>query len=80
MLSMTEFQSTMQIRKLEFLIAFLVLTIAVCFFLELGYAKPDAGEIFYGLFVPQLKGSGATGLAISLLGAMVMPYVVDILQ
>uniref|UniRef100_A0A9I9DTL4 Uncharacterized protein n=1 Tax=Cucumis melo TaxID=3656 RepID=A0A9I9DTL4_CUCME len=58
------------IRKLEFLIAFLVLTIAVCFFLELGYAKPDVGEIFYGLFVPQLKGSGATGLAISLLGAM----------
>uniref|UniRef100_A0A9I9E0F6 Metal transporter Nramp6-like n=1 Tax=Cucumis melo TaxID=3656 RepID=A0A9I9E0F6_CUCME len=62
------------IRKLEFLIAFLVLTIAICFFLELGYAKPDVGEIFYGLFVPQLKGSGATGLAISLLGAMVMPH------
>ncbi|XP_023528489.1 metal transporter Nramp6-like [Cucurbita pepo subsp. pepo] len=62
------------IRKLEFLIAFLVLTIAICFFLELGYAKPDVGEVFYGLFVPQLKGSGATGLAISLLGAMVMPH------
>ncbi|CAO2815891.1 unnamed protein product [Amaranthus hypochondriacus] len=27
-----------------------------------------------GLFVPQLKGDGATGLAISLLGAMVMPH------
>lgn len=79
MLTMTEFLSTMQIRKLEFLIAFLVLTIAICFFLELGYAKPDVGEIFYGLFVPQLKGSGATGLAISLLGAMVMPYVIYIL-
>ena len=78
MLTMTAFLSTMQIRKLEFLIAFLVLTIAICFFLELGYAKPDVGEVFYGLFVPQLKGSGATGLAISLLGAMVMPYVVYI--
>ncbi|XP_021821838.1 metal transporter Nramp6-like isoform X1 [Prunus avium] len=62
------------VRKLEFLIAFLVLTIAGCFFAELGYAKPDAAEVLNGLFVPQLKGSGATGLAISLLGAMVMPH------
>ncbi|CAL9010863.1 unnamed protein product [Prunus brigantina] len=62
------------VRKLEFLITFLVLTIAGCFFAELGYAKPDAAEVLKGLFVPQLKGSGATGLAISLLGAMVMPH------
>uniref|UniRef100_A0A7C9APS0 Uncharacterized protein n=1 Tax=Opuntia streptacantha TaxID=393608 RepID=A0A7C9APS0_OPUST len=62
------------VRKLEFLIAFLVLTIAACFFVELGYAKPRASEVMYGLFVPQLKGNGATGLAISLLGAMVMPH------
>ncbi|CAL0321974.1 unnamed protein product [Lupinus luteus] len=62
------------IRKLEFLIAFLVFTIAACFFVELGYAKPDAKEVLDGLFVPQLKGSGSTGLAISLLGAMVMPH------
>ncbi|KDP41977.1 hypothetical protein JCGZ_26995 [Jatropha curcas] len=62
------------VRKLEFLIAFLVFTIAVCFFVELGYAKPAANEVLYGLFVPQLKGDGATGLAISLLGAMVMPH------
>ncbi|XLS54570.1 hypothetical protein HN51_004325 [Arachis hypogaea] len=27
-----------------------------------------------GLFVPELKGSGATGLAISLLGAMIIQY------
>ncbi|KAL3835476.1 hypothetical protein ACJIZ3_010212 [Penstemon smallii] len=62
------------VRKLEILIAFLVLTIAVCFFLELGYAKPKASEVIEGLFVPQFKGSGATKLAISLLGAMVMPH------
>ncbi|XP_023873122.1 metal transporter Nramp1 [Quercus suber] len=61
-------------RKLEFLIAFLVLTIAACFFAELGYAKPAATEVVNGLFVPNLKGNGATGLAISLLGAMVMPH------
>ncbi|RDX74250.1 Metal transporter Nramp6, partial [Mucuna pruriens] len=62
------------VRKLEFLIAFLVFTIAACFMAELGYAKPDAKEVLKGLFVPELKGSGATGLAISLLGAMVMPH------
>ncbi|KAJ0075109.1 hypothetical protein Patl1_34739 [Pistacia atlantica] len=62
------------VRKLEFLIAFLVFTMAGCFLAELGYAKPDAKEVLYGLFVPQLKGNGATGLAISLLGAMVMPH------
>lgn len=62
-----------QVRKLEFLIAFLVFLIATCFLVELGYSKPDASEVVRGLFVPELKGDGATGLAISLLGAMVMP-------
>ncbi|KAH6781822.1 NRAMP metal ion transporter 6 [Perilla frutescens var. hirtella] len=62
------------VRKLEIFIAFLVLTIAGCFFAELGYAKPIASEVLHGLFVPQLEGSGATKLAISLLGAMVMPH------
>ncbi|KAI3979130.1 hypothetical protein MKX01_016955 [Papaver californicum] len=62
------------VRKLEFFIALLVFTIAACFFVELGYAKPDASEVLKGLFVPTLKGNGATGLAISLLGAMVMPH------
>ncbi|XP_038993335.1 metal transporter Nramp6-like isoform X1 [Hibiscus syriacus] len=62
------------VRKLEFFIAFLVLTIAGCFFAELNYAKPVASEVLNGLFVPQLRGNGATGLAISLLGAMVMPH------
>jgi len=42
---------------------------------ELGYAKPVAKEVVKGLFVPKLGGHGATGLAISLLGAMVMPWV-----
>ncbi|PPR96385.1 hypothetical protein GOBAR_AA24298 [Gossypium barbadense] len=40
----------------------------------MNYAKPVASEVLDGLFVPQLKGNGATGLAISLLGAMVMPH------
>lgn len=46
---------------------------AACFFAELGYANPAPKEVLNGLFVPQLKGTGATGVAISLLGAMVMP-------
>ncbi|XP_025812937.1 metal transporter Nramp3 isoform X2 [Panicum hallii] len=62
------------VRKLEFLIAFLVFLIATCFLVELGYSKPNASEVVRGLFVPELKGNGATGLAISLLGAMVMPH------
>ncbi|XP_020270393.1 metal transporter Nramp3-like isoform X2 [Asparagus officinalis] len=62
------------VRKLEFLIAFLVAVMAVCFLVELGYSKPKTSEVLKGLFVPQLKGDGATGIAISLLGAMVMPH------
>ncbi|KAK0582907.1 hypothetical protein LWI29_030991 [Acer saccharum] len=62
----------LKVRKLEFFIVFLVLAFAGCFFAELGYVKLDAKEVLCGLFVPQLKGNGATGLAISFLGAMVM--------
>ncbi|KAA8542180.1 hypothetical protein F0562_023332 [Nyssa sinensis] len=40
------------VRKLEFLIAFLVFTIATCFLVELGYAKPNSSEVLHGLFVP----------------------------
>ncbi|KAI5079613.1 hypothetical protein GOP47_0005092 [Adiantum capillus-veneris] len=62
------------VRKLEMLIALLVFTMAACFFAELGYARPSSKEILKGMFVPRLGGDGATGLAISLLGAMVMPH------
>ena len=46
---------------------------------ELGSAKPDAKEVLKGLFVPQLQGTESTGLAISLLGALVMPRVPHVL-
>jgi len=62
------------IRKLEAFIALLVFLMFGCYFGVLAYAKPKAKEVFKGMFVPQLKGNGATGLAISLLGAMVMPH------
>ncbi|EFJ20765.1 hypothetical protein SELMODRAFT_418073 [Selaginella moellendorffii] len=65
---------TYGVRKLEFVITGLVMTMTVCFFAELGYAKPDSKELLRGMFVPQLRGNGATALAISLLGAMIMPH------
>nr|WNH25167.1 natural resistance-associated macrophage protein 9 [Fagopyrum tataricum] len=62
------------VRKLELLIAILVFVMAGCFFGEMSYAKPQASELFKGMFVPKLSGSGATGDAIALLGALVMPH------
>jgi len=62
------------VRKLELFISLLVVTIASCFFVELKYAKPPSTEVMKGLFIPRLEGHGATGIAISLLGAMAMPH------
>lgn len=63
----------MQVRKLELLISILVFVLAGCYFGELGYVKPPASDVMKGMFVPKLKGSGATGDAIALLGALIMP-------
>jgi len=46
---------------------------AACFFGELSYVKPPAADVVKGLFVPKLEGDGATGDAIALVGALVMP-------
>lgn len=62
------------IRKLELLISVLVFTMAACFFGELSYVKPPASGVLKGLFIPKLSGQGATGDAIALLGALVMPH------
>ncbi|KAG6483751.1 hypothetical protein ZIOFF_060405 [Zingiber officinale] len=62
------------VRKLELFISLLVFVMAACYFGELSYVKPPATEVIKGLFVPRLKGNGATGDAISLLGALVMPH------
>lgn len=63
----------MQVRKLELLVSLLVFVMAGCFFGELSYVKPPIGEVMKGLFVPKLNGDGATGDAIALVGALVMP-------
>ncbi|XP_073126075.1 metal transporter Nramp7.2-like [Henckelia pumila] len=62
------------VRKLELLIAILVFVMAACFFGELSYVKPPAADVMKGMFVPKLKGQGATADAIALLGALVMPH------
>ncbi|CAN6459213.1 unnamed protein product [Victoria cruziana] len=62
------------VRKLEMLIAMMVFAMAACYFGELAYVKPKTADVIRGLFVPTLKGSGATGTAIALLGALVMPH------
>lgn len=68
-----------QVRKLELLIAILVFVMAACFFGELSYVKPPATQVIKGMFIPKLSGKGATGDAIALLGALVMPYVLRFL-
>ncbi|KAL9396112.1 hypothetical protein Peur_010365 [Populus x canadensis] len=60
--------------KLELLISAMVFTMAACFFGELSYVKPPASGVLKGMFIPKLSGQGATGDAIALLGALVMPH------
>ncbi|KAJ9565382.1 hypothetical protein OSB04_001348 [Centaurea solstitialis] len=62
------------VRKLEVLIAILVFVMAGCFFGEMSYVKPPAADVLKGMFIPKLGGRGATGDAIALLGALVMPH------
>nr|KYP69959.1 Metal transporter Nramp6 [Cajanus cajan] len=62
------------VRKLELLISMLVFVMAGCFFGELSYVKPPASGVIKGMFIPKLSGHGATGDAIALLGALVMPH------
>ncbi|KAL9265711.1 Metal transporter Nramp7.2-like protein [Drosera capensis] len=62
------------VRKLELLIAILVFVMAGCFFAEMARVKPNAKEVVEGMFIPKLSGQSATGDAIALLGALVMPH------
>ncbi|GAB2224359.1 hypothetical protein Droror1_Dr00005114 [Drosera rotundifolia] len=61
-------------RKLELLIAILVFVMAGCFFAEMARVKPNAKEVVEGMFIPKLSGHSATGDAIALLGALIMPH------
>ncbi|EXB60116.1 Metal transporter Nramp5 [Morus notabilis] len=62
------------VRKLELLISVLVFIMAACFFGEMSYVKPPASGVLKGMFIPKLNGHDATGDAIALLGALIMPH------
>ena len=61
------------VRLMEAFILTLVLTIGICFAIEVFLARPVWGSIATGL-VPRLPGEGALYLAIGILGATVMPH------
>ncbi|KAJ0961377.1 hypothetical protein J5N97_000413 [Dioscorea zingiberensis] len=45
---------------------------AAYYFGEMSYVKPPAEEVLKGLFIPKLKGNGATVDVIALMDALVM--------
>ncbi|GJP54140.1 hypothetical protein CLOM_g13244 [Closterium sp. NIES-68] len=62
------------VRNLEVFIALLVMVIACCFFIEMGRAPVDGVAVLEGMFVPTIQDLGALAIAISLIGALVMPH------
>jgi len=62
-------------RKLEMGIMIFVFGIAACYAIEIFLAKPNWAEVGYHILVPQL-GSESIYIAVSMLGATVMPHVV----
>ncbi len=60
-------------RKIEMFIISLIAIVGVSFFLEIILAKPHIGEISRGL-VPTLPSKAALYIAISIIGATVMPH------
>lgn len=63
-------------RWLEAGIACLVGIVVVSFGYQVIMAKPDGGDLLYGLTVPQFAGSESVLLAAGILGATVMPHVI----
>ena len=62
-------------RRLEAAIAVLVGVVVVAFCLELLLSRPPAAAVAAGVFTPRLPG-GAALLAVSIVGATVMPHVI----
>eukprot|EP00899_Mesostigma_viride_P024172 jgi/Mesvir1/493/Mv11364-RA.1 len=62
------------IRKLEFLVSALVFVMAICFFIELGHSNPDIKAAVEGIVVPRVSDTESTLLAISIIGAVIMPH------
>ncbi len=63
-------------RRLEATITALVGVIVIAFGLEVLKSNPSIGGVASGVFVPQFSGGGSVFLAVSILGATVMPHVI----
>jgi manganese transport protein len=64
-------------RLIEAVVLVLVLTIGVCFYLEifvLPQTQPSFGELGRALVTPSLSGSGMIVVAVGIIGATVMPH------
>lgn len=62
-------------RRLEQLIMVFVFAIAACYAFELFLVHPDWGAVAHGVLVPHI-GSDSIMVAVSMLGATVMPHVI----
>jgi manganese transport protein len=63
-------------RRLEATITGFVAVIVLAFGVDLTRSRPSAGGVVHGMFVPQLSGDGSALLAVSIIGATVMPHVI----
>jgi len=63
-------------RRLEASLTGLVAVVVLAFGLELLRSRPSFAGVTHGLFVPSLSGSGSALLAVSIIGATVMPHVI----
>jgi len=63
-------------RRLEAAITGFVAVIVFAFGLEMLKSRPSAAGIAHGMLVPQFSGGGSALLAVSIVGATVMPHVI----
>jgi len=63
-------------RRLEATITAFVAVIVFAFGLTLLRSHPSTADVVHGMFVPQFAGSGSVLLAVSIIGATVMPHVI----
>jgi manganese transport protein len=63
-------------RRLEAAITGFVAVIVFAFGLDLLKSRPSGSAVAHGLFVPQLAGGDSALLAVSIVGATVMPHVI----
>ncbi|TKR77890.1 hypothetical protein L596_018786 [Steinernema carpocapsae] len=64
------------VRKFEFVFAFLISVMAITFGYEFVISKPNAGEVFTGMFLPWCKDCGHDQIlqGVSIVGAVIMPH------